>query len=247
AIGLDPVILLKDYKDPIREGYLSNKFLLNYNEKSEIKDLQDKYDYRLPNSSIDSRSTKMIDDVEKAIPKGLIGNVSITAKDPAFYRWHRLVDETFNPRVFSDAPNVEIKLCDLCFVFKDELVNVCPGGEKIDGKNMLKKIMHKSNILEPVATEKFVILKVFIVPEILAHDQKQWIEMDKFKVKLNKSKETIIFRAAELSSVIRKPIQKVFDDTSGDDFDNGMKFKLFVFISNWNVDKVPDSTEEGSL
>ncbi|CAG8848917.1 38544_t:CDS:2, partial [Gigaspora margarita] len=27
----------------------------------------------------------------------------------------------------------------------------------------------------------------------------------------------------------------------------GMKFKLFVFISDWNADKVPDSTEEGSL
>ncbi|CAG8813543.1 16549_t:CDS:2 [Gigaspora margarita] len=139
AAGLDPVILLKDYKDPIREGYLSNKFLLNYNEKSEIKDLQDKYDYRLPNSSIDSRSTKMIDDVEKAVPKGLIGNVSIVAKDPAFYRWHRLVNETFNSQVFSDAPNVEIKPCDLCFVFKDELVNVCPGGKKDRWQEYAKK------------------------------------------------------------------------------------------------------------
>ncbi|CAG8708551.1 6870_t:CDS:2, partial [Gigaspora rosea] len=181
AIGLDPVILLKDYKDPIREGYLSNKFLLNYNEKSEIKDLQDKYDYQLPISSIDSGSTKMIDgwllainksidngndpdklghtidlivlimmdlkimnrkqniqptsdqciekkpDVGKAVPKGLIGNISIAAKDLAFYRWHRLVDEKFNPRVFSDAPNVEIKPCNICFVFKNELVKVCPG------------------------------------------------------------------------------------------------------------------------
>ncbi|CAG8842374.1 35664_t:CDS:2, partial [Gigaspora margarita] len=73
------------------------------------------------------------------------------------------------------------------------------------------------------------------------------IEIDKFKVKLNKSGETIIFCATELSSVIQKPVQKVFDNTPGDDFDNGMKFKLFVFISDWNVDKVPDGTEEGSL
>ncbi|KAF0514592.1 Di-copper centre-containing protein [Gigaspora margarita] len=71
--------------------------------------------------------------------------------------------------------------------------------------------------------------------------------MDKFKVKLNKSGETIIFRATKLSSIIQKPVQKVFDDTPGDNFNNGMKFKLFVFISDWNVDKVPDGTEEGSL
>jgi len=397
AVGLDPVVLLKDYKNPIREGYLPNKFLLNYNEKSEIKDLQDKYDYRLPNSSIDPGSTKMVDgwlsainksiddgvfyndpdklgrtidpdrmnpdlfedkewkdkygifhamghvfiaaivgnqqvidalkknpDVGKAVPSGLIGNVSIAAKDPAFYRWHRLVDETFNrafesmnPRVFSDAPNVEIKPCDLRFVFKDELVKVCPSGEKdrwqdyaeknyaqIKYTDVLQTKMVPRNLrtpdgsiqiehlfprefyyifkvtnkttrdgfnpstqkLEPIATEKLVTLRVFIVPEVLAHDRKQWIEMDKFKVKLNKSGETIISRAAELSSVIRKPAQKVFDDTPGDDFDNdycgcgwpyhlllprgtrdGMKFKLFVFISDWNVDKVPDGTEEGSL
>ncbi|CAG8848118.1 33925_t:CDS:2, partial [Gigaspora margarita] len=34
------------------------------------------------------------------------------------------------PKIFSDAPNIEIKPCDLCFVFKNELVKVCPGAEK---------------------------------------------------------------------------------------------------------------------
>ncbi|KAF0502921.1 hypothetical protein F8M41_019772 [Gigaspora margarita] len=85
---------------------------------------------RINNDGFEDNEWKVKYDVGKAVPKGLIGNVSITAKDPAFYRWHHLVDETFNPRVFSDAPNVEIKPCDLCFVFKDELVKVCPGGEK---------------------------------------------------------------------------------------------------------------------
>jgi len=397
AVGLDPVIQLNNYKNSIPEGYLPSEYLLNYNEKSDLKDLEDKYDYRLPNSqmapediktmegwvaainkSIDDgvfynapdRLGRTIDpdrvnpdifednewkdkygkfhgtghvyianmvgnkqligalknnpDIGKAVPKGLIGNVSIAPKDPAFYRWHRFVDETFNrafeshgPRIFADAPNVVIKSCDLRFVFKDELVKVCPTGEKDrwqqyaetsyaqipytdvlqtkmvprnlktpDGSIQIEhlfprefyyifKITNKTTRdgynpstkkLEPVATEKLVTLRVFIVPEVLAHDRKQWIEMDKFKVKLNKSGETIISRAAELSSVIRKPAQKVFDDTPGDDFDNdycgcgwpyhlllprgtreGMKFKLFVFISDWNVDKVPESTEEGSL
>ncbi|CAG8580267.1 2571_t:CDS:2 [Gigaspora rosea] len=174
-------------------------------------------------------------DVGKAVPKGLIGNGFITAKDPAFYRWHHLMNWL-------------------------KFVQVV---KKIDGKNMLKKIMHKFNILEPVATKKLVTLKSIYCSR---HDRKQWIEMDKFKVKLNKSGETIISHAAELSSVIRKLVQKVFDDTPGDDFDNnycgcswpchlllphgtreGMKFKLFVFILDWNVDKVPDSTEECSL
>ncbi|CAG8782519.1 1123_t:CDS:2, partial [Gigaspora margarita] len=211
AVGLDPVVQLKDYKNPIREGYLPNDYLLNYNEKSDLKDLQDKYDYRLPNSSFAPDAIKKIDgwvaainksiddgvfynapdrlgrtidpdrvnpdifeddewkakygrfhgtghiiiadiagnkpllealqknipNLGNALPMGLIGNVSIAPKDPAFYRWHRFVDETFNrafesmsPRIFSDAPNVVIKSCDLRFVFKDELVKVCPTGEK---------------------------------------------------------------------------------------------------------------------
>ncbi|CAG8847242.1 40144_t:CDS:1, partial [Gigaspora margarita] len=55
--------------------------------------------------------------IEKAVSKGLIRNVSIATKNPAFYRWHHLVDKTFNytfesmsPQVFSDALNIKINL-----------------------------------------------------------------------------------------------------------------------------------------
>ncbi|CAG8543969.1 1312_t:CDS:2, partial [Dentiscutata heterogama] len=259
-------------------------------------------------------------------PTGVILNVSIASKDPAFFRWHRLVDDQFNrciettlkARNFTDAPDVSIKSNGIILAFKDQLEKVCPDGahdgwqkfgEKNFGKipatdelqtkmvprnirgpnNEISKIEHvfprefyyffkvKNNttrdafdaaadkiVKEPAL--KHVTLRIFIVPEVLAHDRKQWIEMDKFKYTLKAGEEAVIARSCELSSVIRKPAQKVFDDTPGDDFDNdycgcgwpyhlllprgtkkGMKFKLFVYISDWNADKVPESTAEGSL
>ncbi|RIB30888.1 Di-copper centre-containing protein [Gigaspora rosea] len=437
AIGLDPVVPLRDYKEPIPEGYLPNKYLLRYNKESKINDLQDKYDYRLPYSKIVEKNSKEIDElsalekenrkmrlrlgkrqrmilkililglqqstnqlmmesftyvkkrndpdklgrtinpdqfnhdkdedqewknkygmlhiqghitignivgnkevinkikqnqtIESHAPKGLILNVSITPKDPAFFRWHRLVDETFNrgmevlkPCTFNDAPAITIKSCDILLAFKDQLERVCPDGIhdrwqkygetnfgnpnfpstdilqtkivprklKTPDKDKDLEIQHfysrefyyffrmKNNTkrnrfdpstqkLVPISEEKDVTFRVFIVPEILAHDRKQWIEIDKFKYRLNATGETIISRACELSSVIRKPAQKEkkdFDDTPGDDFPNdycgcgwpyhlllpcgtkdGMKFKLLVFISDWSIDKVSDSTEEGSI
>ncbi|CAG8737980.1 14166_t:CDS:2 [Racocetra fulgida] len=53
AVGLDPVVPLKNYYYPIPEGYLPNKYLRDYNEKTSASDLQPKFDYRLPYSSID--------------------------------------------------------------------------------------------------------------------------------------------------------------------------------------------------
>ncbi|CAG8452315.1 10222_t:CDS:2 [Gigaspora rosea] len=59
-----------------------------------------------------------------------------------------------------------------------------------------------------ISSRKDVTFGVFIVPEVLAHDFKQWIEMDKFKYKLKATGETIISRACELSSIIRNNLRK---------------------------------------
>ncbi|CAG8772949.1 18173_t:CDS:2, partial [Gigaspora margarita] len=203
---------------PIHEEYLSNKFLLNYNEKFEIKDLQNKYDYQLPNSSIGPGSTKIIDGWLSAINKSI--DDSIFYNDPNKLgctidpdhinndgfednewkaKWYCLVDETFNPQVFFDAPNIEIKPCNFYFVFKDELVKVCQGGKKDRWQEYTKKIMYKSNILEPVA--------------MLYYCSCSW------------------------------PYHLLLPCETRE----GINFKLFEFISDWNIDKVPDSTEEGSL
>ncbi|CAG8726432.1 17769_t:CDS:10 [Dentiscutata erythropus] len=396
AVGLDPVIPL-DYHEPIPEGYLPNKHLLNFNENSTAADLQDKYDYRKPYSSINSPTNianvdKWLQSINKSIddgvfyndpdklgrtidpdrtnpdilednewkakygslhamghimvggingnekvanalkekklrpPIGVILNVSIASKDPAFFRWHRLVDETFNrciettlkARTFTDGPDVVIKPDGMILAFKDQLEKVCPEGAhdgwqkfgqthfaKIPATNELQTKMVPRNLRGPnndiikiehvfprefyyffkvknnttkdafdtaadkivkEPAKKFVTLRVFIVPEVLAADRKQWIEMDKFKYELKAGEDAVIARSCELSSVIRKPAQKVFDDTPGDDFDNdycgcgwpyhlllprgtrdGMKFKLYVYISDWNADKTYESTAEGSL
>ncbi|KAF0502922.1 Di-copper centre-containing protein [Gigaspora margarita] len=90
--------------------------------------------------------------------------------------------------------------------------------------------------------------------------------MDKFKVKLNKSGETIISRVLNFLLLFENPFKKYLTTLQemiliiiicGCSWPyhlllphgtrEGMKFKLFVFISDWNVDKVPDGTEEGSL
>ncbi|RIB25035.1 hypothetical protein C2G38_2166913 [Gigaspora rosea] len=394
AVGLDPVVPLKNYYDPIPEGYLPNKYLRDYNEKTSLSDLQNKFDYRLPYSSIVKEDGALIDfavtAINKAIddglfyndpeklgltinpdrydpdilednewrekfgrlhasghimfanivgnkqlkdalksnaPEGVILNFSTSCKDPLFYRWHRFIDEIFNRciekskvRIFTDAPNVFIKSSDIVLAFKDQLLKVNPEGEKdrwqkygeknfgkpnfpftnelqtrmmprnLKGpnneivqieqlfprefyyffkvKNNTKKDLYdaKTGNIIKVPAEQHITLRVFIVPEILAHDRKQWIELDKFKYTLKGDEYAVISRACELSSVIRKPAQKVFDDTPDYDISNdycscgwpyhlllprgtreGMKFKLFVFISDWNVDKTPGSTTEGSL
>jgi len=60
-----------------------------------------------------------------------------------------------------------------------------------------------------------VAARVFLAPETEIEDRRAWIELDRFLRTLNPGKNTIK-RAAEDSSVIRKPALKPADLTSGD-------------------------------
>ncbi|CAG8505910.1 15590_t:CDS:2 [Dentiscutata erythropus] len=118
--------------------------------------------------------------------------------------------------------------------------------------------------------------RVFIVPIELCNDFAEWIEVDKFKQEIPANSRTVVARDCDRSSVVRQPPQKTLDElddtaiateSEDDESDeetycdcgwpfhlllprgsrNGMKFKLFVFISDWEKDKVPRVTRCGSL
>jgi tyrosinase len=94
-------------------------------------------------------------------------------------------------------------------------------------------------------------------------ERRYWIEMDKFREALAPG-NNVIYRPAELSSVIQKPAQKFPHSRSGSaDGDpctcgwpynlllprarkagvgeEGMRFRLLVFLTDWNKDKVQES------
>jgi tyrosinase len=99
-----------------------------------------------------------------------------------------------------------------------------------------------------------------------------WIEMDKFKVDLKANQKAVIFRSPADSSVIRKPAQKPPVDLPirraeelPDDPQSwcdcgwpynllvpggtkaGMQFRLFVILTDWQVDQVPSISKCGSM
>jgi len=124
-----------------------------------------------------------------------------------------------------------------------------------------------------LAQAKDVTVRIFLAPTgsyagitEVAEDRRMWIEMDKFRCTLQPSRQ-VIFRRAEVSSVIRKPAVKTFDTTDADEdvgdvscdcgwpynlllprgTRNGMKFRLMVMITDWEKDLVPDETTCGSM
>ena len=103
-----------------------------------------------------------------------------------------------------------------------------------------------------------------------------WIEMDKFHYTLPASQQTVIFRPASLSAVIRKPAMRppaavTSPHTTGnptidaEDMNNycdcgwpynlllprgtqaGMPFRLLVMLTDWNIDHVAEDTHCGSM
>jgi tyrosinase len=56
-----------------------------------------------------------------------------------------------------------------------------------------------------------VTVRIFLAPETMAEDRSSWIEMDKFLYRLKGAERAVIFRPAELSSVVRKPALKPED------------------------------------
>jgi len=113
-----------------------------------------------------------------------------------------------------------------------------------------------------------VTARVFLAPETEVEDRTSWIEMDKFLYRLDGSKRAVIFRRADLSSVIRKPALKPEDLTPGDEpspktdqqawcdcgwpytlllprgTSEGMEFRLFVMFSRGDDMALPPEHAE---
>jgi tyrosinase len=115
-----------------------------------------------------------------------------------------------------------------------------------------------------------VTARIFLVaddPEY-AESRRMWIEMDKFHRTLQPKQKAVLYQPAEMSSVIRKPGLKPpgskietpnFPGTPDDDLENfcscgwaynlllprgtaaGMRFRLFVMLTDWNNDQVQQS------
>ncbi len=122
-----------------------------------------------------------------------------------------------------------------------------------------------------------VTARIFLVAQSVAGDRSKWIEMDKFRHSLNASEKTVIFRRADVSSVIRKPAVKTLAPieipvanprTGGPDSGapenycdcgwpynlllprgtrDGMGFRLLVMLTDWTIDQVPDDSTCGSM
>jgi hypothetical protein len=113
-----------------------------------------------------------------------------------------------------------------------------------------------------------VTARVFLAPESEAGDRTSWIEMDKFLYRLDGSERAVIFRPADLSSVIRKPALKPEDLTADDEpspkieqqswcdcgwpytlllprgTKEGMEFRIFVMFSPGDDLALPEQHAE---
>lgn len=113
-----------------------------------------------------------------------------------------------------------------------------------------------------------VTVRIFLAPETEIEDRCSWIEMDRFLYQLGSSKHAVIFRPADLSSVVRKPALKP-EDFAADDrpspksdqqpwcdcgwpytlllpqgTNEGMEFRLFVMLSSGDDLMLPPEHSE---
>jgi hypothetical protein len=118
-----------------------------------------------------------------------------------------------------------------------------------------------------------VTVRIFLVAQQVAEDRRMWIEMDKFHYTLQPSTRTVIFRRADQSSVIKKPVVRPpgsqdhpqeTGDPAEDDLNycncgwpynlllprgthQGMGFRLQVMLTDWQIDRVASDSSCGSM
>lgn len=114
-----------------------------------------------------------------------------------------------------------------------------------------------------------VTARVFLADSAQSHDRRHWIEMDKFPVKLTANEKKVVVRSSRLSSVVRKPAYHPSENrpvppigTPNDNYcdcgwpynlllprgtEEGMDFKLFVMLTDWQIDSVGAEKKCGSM
>jgi tyrosinase len=115
---------------------------------------------------------------------------------------------------------------------------------------------------------KQVTMRVFVVPKVWAEERRQWIELDKFLVKLAAGQKLVVPRSSKLSSVVRKPARRPGDPVPSPDpgadpnycdcgwpyhlllpsgTAAGLDCLLIVMATDWNIDKVDVDGKCGSM
>lgn len=145
-----------------------------------------------------------------------------------------------------------------------------PNGTKVPVDYLDQKefcyFIRAENLADAVAE---VTVRIFLVAEDYAENRRLWVEMDKFHRTLQPKQKAVLYQPAEMSSVIRKPgvkppgskIETPDDPGAGPDADDenyctcgwpynlllprgtsgGMKFRLMVMLTDWNIDQVEHS------
>ena len=115
-----------------------------------------------------------------------------------------------------------------------------------------------------------VTVRVFLAPASAADNRRTWIEMDKFHQRLAAREKAVVARPGALSSVVQKPAVRPprprrdpsNDPKAAENYCNcgwpfhllvprgtpeGMPFRLFVMLTDWNADRVSEDAHCGSM
>lgn len=165
-------------------------------------------------------------------PFGVMGSFTTTSRDPTFWRHHKTVDGVMQayrdnqvPHDFSKGPAarlVSIELTPSNSELVTGMVERPLASVSEDNVHTIRFLTHEDFGYEFRAENKHkrnqkVAVRMFLAPATQVEDRTAWIEMDRFlwdlKPGMNK-----VSRAAEESSVIRKPAQKAVDLTPTEGF-----------------------------
>lgn len=164
-------------------------------------------------------------------PMGVMTSNTTAPRDPCFWLWHTHIDsfhlaivKKYNHDISTSPP--EVKIVDFNIVSREEFRSTLQTGSisglatylgppQSERKEHSAKISHEkyqweitvestrymppSKVLPP---QTFTV-RIFIAPNVLIHDQRSWIEMDKFTHTLTGFQDTVI-RLDTQSSVARK-------------------------------------------
>ena len=120
----------------------------------------------------------------------------------------------------------------------------------------------------PSGGDAEVTVRIFLAPVARAGERRGWMEMDKFRASVGAGRKVVLARRAALSSVVQKPASHTPHPRREPGRDaaanycscgwpfhllvprgtaEGMRFRLLVMVTDWNLDRVERDTPCGSM
>ncbi len=138
--------------------------------------------------------------------------------------------------------------------------------EYVDHRDFLYVLRLENTRAQPTD----VTVRLFLAPTAAADNRRTWIEMDKFHHRLAAREKAVVARPGALSSVVQKPAVRPprprrdpsNDPRAAENYCNcgwpfhllvprgtpeGMPFRLFVLLTDWNRDQVSQDAHCGSM